>query len=73
MTTLLHTCTKRRTAYCYNFTTASVVKIRRRMKANYGESSLSQKQVYDWSRNLINRLTSVKDPPIPCRGTLRGA
>jgi len=41
------------------------IEIHRRMKVQYGDARLSLQQVYEWTRNFMNGISSVTDSPRP--------
>ena len=41
------------------------IEIHRRMKVQYGDACLSLQQVYEWTRNCMNGISSVTDSPRP--------
>jgi len=41
------------------------VEIHRRMKVQYGDACLSLQQLYEWTRKLMNGISSVTDSPRP--------
>jgi len=41
------------------------VRIHRRMKVQYGDACMSLQQVYEWTRNFMNDISSVTDYPRP--------
>ena len=64
----LATCTKEEQRSAIRFLSSEGVKpieIHRRMKIHYGDACLSQQQVYEWSRKLMNGISSVTDSPRP--------
>ena len=64
----LETCTREEQGSVMWFLRSEGVKpieIHRRMKVQYGDASLSQQQVYEWSRKFANGVTSVEDAPRP--------
>ena len=64
----LETCTREEQRSVIRFLRSKGVKpieIHRRMKVQYSYACLSQQQVYEWSRNFANGVTSVEDAPRP--------
>jgi len=62
---------QRRTASVIRFLSSEGVKpieIHRRMKVQYGDAYLSLQQVYEWTRKLMNCISSVTDSPRPGAG-----
>jgi len=41
------------------------IEIHRRMKVQYGDACLSLQQVYEWTREFMNGISSVTDSPPP--------
>jgi len=59
---------QKRTAFCRLLFYSEGVKpteIHRRMKVQYGDACLSLQQVYEWTRTLMNGISSVTDSPRP--------
>jgi len=68
MATPLATCTKEKQRSVIRFLLSEGVKpieIRRRMEVQYSDACLSLQQVYEWSRNFLNGVSSVTDSPRP--------
>jgi len=68
MATLLATYTKEEQRSVFRFLSSVGVKpfeIQRRMKVQYGDACLSLKQVYEWTRQFMNGISSVTDSPPP--------
>jgi len=64
----LATCTKEEQRSLIRFLSSKGVKhieIHRRMKVEYGDACLSLQQVYEWTRNFMNGISSVKVSPRP--------
>ena len=64
----LETCTKEEQRSVIRFLSSEGVKpkeIHRRMKVQYGDACLSLQQVYEWTRQFINGISSVTDSPRP--------
>jgi len=62
------TCTKKEQRSIIRFLSGEVVKpieIHRRMKVQCGDACLSLQQVYEWTRNFMNGISSVTDFPRP--------
>ena len=59
---------QRETAFCHYFLRSEGVKpieIHRRMQIQYGDACLSLQQMYEWSRKILNRVSSVIVSPRP--------
>ena len=57
---------QRRTVSVIHFLCSEGVKpieIHRQMNVQYGDACLSLQQVYDWTRNFMNSISSVTDCP----------
>jgi len=64
----LATCTKeeQRSVICFlRSEGVKRIEIHRRMEVQYGDACLSLQQVYEWSRNFLNGVSSVTDFPRP--------
>jgi hypothetical protein len=64
----LSTCTREEQRSVIRFLSSQVVKpteINRRMEDQYGDTCLSLQQVYEWTRNFLNGVSSVADSPRP--------
>ena len=64
----LATCTKEEQRSAIRFLSSEVVKpieIHRRMKVQYGDACLSLQQVYQWTGEFMNGISSVTDSPRP--------
>jgi len=64
----LATCTKEEQRSVIRFLSSEGVKpieIHRRMKVQYGDACLSLQLVYEWTRKLMNGVSSVTDSPRP--------
>ena len=64
----LATCTKEVQLSVIRFLSNERVKpieIHRRMKVQYGDACLSLQQVYEWTREFMNGISSVTDSPRP--------
>jgi len=64
----LATCAKEEKRSVIRFLSSEEVKlieIHRRMKVQCGDACLSLQQVYEWTRKLINGISSVTDSPLP--------
>ena len=64
----LATCTKEEQRSVIRFLSSEGVKpieIHRRMKFQYGDARLSLQQVYKWTREFMNGISSVTDSPRP--------
>ena len=64
----LETCTREEQRYVIRFLHSEGVKlteIHRRMKYQYSDTCLSQRQVCEWGRKFANGVTSVEDAPRP--------
>jgi hypothetical protein len=64
----LVTCTKEEQRYVIGFLSSRGVKPianHRQMNVQYGDECLSLQQVYEWTRNFMNGISSVTDSPRP--------
>ena len=64
----LATCTKEEQGSVIRFLSSEVVKpieIHRRMKFQYGDACLSLQQVYEWTGEFMNGVSSVTDSSLP--------
>jgi hypothetical protein len=62
MAVSLATCTKVEQRSVIRFLSSE---IHRRMKVRYGDACVSLQQVYEWTRQFMNGISSVTDPPRP--------
>jgi len=68
MAALFVTCTKEEQRSVIRFVSSEGVKpieIHQRMKVQYGDACLSLQQVYEWTRQFMNGISSVTDSPRP--------
>ena len=64
----LATCTEEEQRSVIRFVSSEGVKpieIHQRMKVQYGDACLSLQQVYEWTRQFMNGISSVTDSPRP--------